>query len=112
MRSTPLPTSDQPPAGVPAVPPLPPDLEALQRRMRFPRIRAQAPDILATARSQRRDCAEVIKALLVEEVTGRTLCPANPPHRRQVPHREDLTSRPALRIGLCGLSQVRGLGTL
>ena len=65
-------TTRTPPAvGVPAAPPLPADLEALLRRMRFPYMRAQAPDILATARAQRWDPAEVIKALLVEEVTGR-----------------------------------------
>ena len=65
-------TPRPPPAvGVPAAPPLPADLEALLRRMRFPYMRAQAPDILATARAQRWDPAEVIKALLVEEVTGR-----------------------------------------
>jgi len=34
-------------------------------------MRATAPDILATAKAQRWDPAEVIKALLVEEVTGR-----------------------------------------
>ena len=60
-----------PTVGVPAAPPLPADLEALLRRMRFPYMRAAAPDLLATARAQRWDPAEVIKALLVEEVTGR-----------------------------------------
>ncbi|MFZ1409993.1 MAG: IS21-like element helper ATPase IstB [Micropruina sp.] len=60
-----------PAAGIPAAPPLPADLEALMRRMRFPYMRTQAPDILATARTQRWDPAEVIKALLTEEITGR-----------------------------------------
>ena len=60
-----------PVAGVPVAPPLPADLEALLRRMRLPYMRTAAPDILATARAQRWDPAEVIKALLVEEVTGR-----------------------------------------
>ena len=41
------------------------------RRMRFPYMRTAAPDILATAKAQRWDPAEVIKALLMEEVTGR-----------------------------------------
>ena len=41
------------------------------RRMRFPYMRTAAPDILATAKAQRWDHAEVIKALLMEEVTGR-----------------------------------------
>ena len=57
--------------GVPVAPPLPADLEALLRRMRLPYMRTAAPDILATARAQRWDPAEVVKALLVEEVTGR-----------------------------------------
>ena len=60
-----------PVAGVPVAPPLPADLEALLRRMRLPYMRTAAPDILATARAQRWDPAEIVKALLVEEVTGR-----------------------------------------
>ena len=60
-----------PVAGVPVAPPLPADLEALLRRMRLPYMRTAAPDILATARAQRWDPAEVVKALLFEEVTGR-----------------------------------------
>jgi hypothetical protein len=38
------------------------------RRMRLPYLRKAAPDVLATARAQRWDPAEV---LLAEEVTGR-----------------------------------------
>ena len=60
-----------PVTGVPVAPPLPADLEQLLRRMRLPYMRTAAPDILATARAQRWDPAEVVKALLVEEVTGR-----------------------------------------
>ncbi len=55
----------------PAAPGLPEDLNALLTRMRLPHLRKAAPDILATARAQRWDPAEVIKALLTEEVTGR-----------------------------------------
>jgi len=64
-------TRTAPATGVPAAPPLPADLEALLRRMRFPYMRAAAPDILATAKAQRWDPAEVIKTLLLEEVSGR-----------------------------------------
>jgi len=64
-------TNTAPAVGVPAAPPLPAELEALLRRMRLPYMRTAAPDLLATARAQRWDPAEVIKALLVEEVTGR-----------------------------------------
>jgi DNA replication protein DnaC len=54
----------------PTAQPLPADLDALLRRMRFPYLRA-APDVLATARAQRWDPAEVLRVLLAEEVLGR-----------------------------------------
>jgi hypothetical protein len=41
------------------------------RRMRLPYVREAAPEVLATARAQRWDPAEVLRILLVEEVTGR-----------------------------------------
>ncbi|MCT9934523.1 hypothetical protein N5079_30390 [Planotetraspora sp. A-T 1434] len=40
---------------LPAAPPIPAELEALFRRMRFPYARKAAPDVLATARAQRWD---------------------------------------------------------
>ena len=55
----------------PTAPALPAELEALLRRMRLPYLRAAAPDVLATARSQRWDPAEVLRVLIVEEVIGR-----------------------------------------
>ena len=55
----------------PAAPPVPAELETLTRRMRLPYLRKAAPDVLATARAQRRDPAEVLRVLLAEEVTGR-----------------------------------------
>jgi DNA replication protein DnaC len=55
----------------PTAAPLPADLDALLRRMRFPYLRAAAPDVLATARAQRWDPAEVLRVLLTEEVLGR-----------------------------------------
>ena len=58
-------------AAVPAPPPLDAGLEALLRRMRLPHMRRIAPDVLATAKAQRRDPAEVLRALLAEEVAGR-----------------------------------------
>ena len=39
--------------------------------MRLPYIRRAAPELLATAKAQRWDPAEVLKALLAEEVAGR-----------------------------------------
>ncbi len=54
-----------------AAPPLPAELDALVRRMRLPYLRKAAPDVLATARAQRREPAEVLRVLLTEEVAGR-----------------------------------------
>ena len=59
------------PVSAPAAPPVPAELEALMRRMRLPYLRKAAPDVLATARAQRWDPAEVLRVLLAEEVTGR-----------------------------------------
>lgn len=55
----------------PEPPPLPDELTAVLRRMRLPYARAAAPEVLATARAQRWDPAEVLRVLLVEEVAGR-----------------------------------------
>jgi len=55
----------------PTPPPLPAELDALLRRMRLPYMRRTAPAVLATARAQRWDPAEVLKLLLNEEVAGR-----------------------------------------
>ncbi len=60
-----------PVAGVPVAPPLPPDLEALLRRLRLPHIRAHAPEVIATARAQRWEPVEVLKALFAAEAAGR-----------------------------------------
>ena len=55
----------------PEAPPLDAELEVLLRRMRLPHIRRAAPEVLATARAQRWEPAEVLRILLVEEVAGR-----------------------------------------
>jgi DNA replication protein DnaC len=55
----------------PTAPALPAELEALLRRMRLPYLRAAAPDVIATAKAQRWDPAEVLRVLLAEEVMGR-----------------------------------------
>ena len=55
----------------PEAPPLPDELEGLLRRMRLPHIRRVAPEVLATARAQRWDPAEVVRVLMAEEVAGR-----------------------------------------
>jgi DNA replication protein DnaC len=52
-------------------PALPAELDALLRRMRLPYLRAAAPDVIATAKAQRWDPAEVLRVLLAEEVIGR-----------------------------------------
>jgi DNA replication protein DnaC len=55
----------------PAAPLVPAELETLMRRMRLPYLRGAAAQVLATARAQRWDPAEVLRVLLAEEVTGR-----------------------------------------
>jgi DNA replication protein DnaC len=58
-------------AAAPAPPPIDAGLEQLLRRMRLPHMRRIAPEVLAVAKAQRWDPAEVLRALLAEEVTGR-----------------------------------------
>ena len=55
----------------PTPPPLPDELTAVLHRMRLPYMRAAAPDVLATARAQRWEPAEVLRVLLEEEARGR-----------------------------------------
>ena len=52
-------------------PPLPEDVEALLRRLRLPHIRALAPDVVATAKAQRWEPVEVLRALFAAEAAGR-----------------------------------------
>ncbi|UZF57518.1 IS21-like element helper ATPase IstB [Gordonia polyisoprenivorans] len=52
-------------------PTLPIEVEALMKQLRLPHARAIAGEVLATARAQRWDPAEVITALLTEESAGR-----------------------------------------
>lgn len=54
-----------------AAPALPAELEALMRQLKMPHARALAPELIATARSQRWEPAEIIKALFIEETAGR-----------------------------------------
>jgi DNA replication protein DnaC len=55
----------------PPPPPISDELERLCRRLRLPYLRKHAPEVIATAASQRWDPAEVIRVLLVEEAAGR-----------------------------------------
>ncbi|WP_277925291.1 IS21-like element helper ATPase IstB [Sediminivirga luteola] len=60
-----------PALGVPAAPALPDDLEAMLRRLRLPHIRACAPEVVATAKAQRWEPVEVLRALFAQEAAGR-----------------------------------------
>ena len=60
-----------PKAGVPSAPPLPEDVEMLLRRLRLPHIRRHAPAVVATAKAQRWEPVEVLRALFAEEADGR-----------------------------------------
>jgi DNA replication protein DnaC len=55
----------------PTPPALPQELTAVLHRMRLPYLRKAAPEVLATARAQRWDPAEVLRVLLAEEIRGR-----------------------------------------
>src|SRR5438445_956760 len=55
----------------PEPPALPPEVDALLRRMRLPYLRRAAPEVCATARAQRWEPSEVLRVLLAEEVKGR-----------------------------------------
>jgi DNA replication protein DnaC len=55
----------------PEPPPLPVELDALLRRLRMPYVRKAAPEVIATATSQRWEPAEVLRVLLAEEAAGR-----------------------------------------
>jgi DNA replication protein DnaC len=52
-------------------PALPEELLTALRRMRMPYLRAAAPEVIATAKAQRWDPAEVLRVLMVEEIRGR-----------------------------------------
>jgi DNA replication protein DnaC len=71
MTITPDPLPARAATTAPPAPPIPAELEALLRRMRLPYLRKAAPEVLAVARAQRWDPAEVVRVLLAEEVTGR-----------------------------------------
>ena len=53
-------------------PGLPGELESMMRQLKMPYARALAPELIATAKAQRWDPVEVITALFVEEITGRS----------------------------------------
>ena len=56
----------------PAAPPaLPAEVEQLMRQLKMPYARGLAPELFATAKAQRWEPVEIVKALLVEEVAGR-----------------------------------------
>ncbi|MCB0913903.1 MAG: ATP-binding protein, partial [Propionibacteriaceae bacterium] len=47
------------------------EVVTLLRELRLPHMRRTAPDLLATAKAQRWDPAEAVRALLAEELAGR-----------------------------------------
>ena len=55
----------------PPAPPIPTELEQIMRHLKMPYARGIAPDLFATARTQRWEPAEIVKALLDAEITGR-----------------------------------------
>jgi DNA replication protein DnaC len=53
------------------------DVVELLRALRLPHMRRHAPDVLATAKAQRWEPAEAIRALLAEELAGRNASSVN-----------------------------------
>ena len=63
----------------------------LLRTLRLPHMRAAAPELLATAKAQRWEPAEAMRALLTEELAGRQASSdPGPAQSGRVPHRQDL----------------------
>ena len=75
----------------PAAPPLPDELDRAAAPHAAALPARSAPDVLATARAQRWDPAEVLRVLLDEEVVGRDAATRAPRRKsRRVPDRQDL----------------------
>jgi DNA replication protein DnaC len=70
MTTTPA-TRRPPTTSMITAPDLPKELVAVLKRMRLPYLRDAAPEVLATARAQRWDPAEVLRVLITEEIRGR-----------------------------------------
>jgi len=70
MSTTTAASNTVPALGVPIAPPLPEDVQALLRRLRLPHIRALAPEVVATAKAQRWEPVEVLRALFAAEAAG------------------------------------------
>ncbi len=66
----------------PQAPPLPAEVKGLLRRLRMPYVRKAAPEVLATAKAQRWDPAEVLKVLVAEEAAGRDQATIRMRHRQ------------------------------
>jgi DNA replication protein DnaC len=70
-RASTVSTAPATPVPPPAVPQLPADLTAGLRRLKLARIRALAPELLATAKVQRWTPEEVLRVLIEAEITAR-----------------------------------------
>ena len=70
-RASTVSTAPIPPVPPPAAPQLPADLAAGLRRLKLARIRALAPQLLATAKVQRWTPEEVLRVLIEAEITAR-----------------------------------------
>ena len=75
----------------PPAPPLPDEVERLLRRLRLPYVRRAAPEVIATATSQRWEYAEVLRG--AARRGGRRARPGDdpdPPARIAAASREDV----------------------
>jgi hypothetical protein len=91
-------TKPVPSLGVPSAPPLPDDLDALLRRLRLPHLRRHAPEVIATAKAQRWDPAEVLKGTATMTTTDAASV-ATRPDRSRREHPDHAQSSRALKRG-------------
>lgn len=64
-------TKQVPTVGVPSAPRIPDDLEALLRRLRLAQVRRRGREVTATTKVRRWEAAEVLEAVLPEDVAGK-----------------------------------------
>ena len=85
----------------------------LLRALRLPHMRAAAPELLATAKAQRWEPAEAMRALLTEELAGRQASSdPGPAQSGRVPHRQDLRRLGRDRVSSVPAPTQRALRTL
>ena len=88
------------------------EIDRLCRRLRMPYVRRHAGEVIATAKAQRWDPAEVVRVLLDEEAhRSRRLHHRDPPAPRRVPRRQNVDTFDPARFSIPATTQ-RALASL